>query len=91
MDADRTSFGFRLKRNAQDAAAYTFQCLSRKDSTQWILSLFTMISDENQIHIEAKMTDRIDQIGLILQLVRFDPEFIGGIIKDIKWVKKEYN
>jgi len=50
-----------------------------------------MISDENQIHIEAKMTDRIDQIGLILQLVRFDPEFIGGIIKDIKWVKKEYN
>lgn len=35
--ADRTSFGFRMKRNAQDAAAYTFQCLCRKDSAQWIL------------------------------------------------------
>ncbi len=34
---DRTSSGFRMKRNAQDAAAYAFQCLSRKDSTQWIL------------------------------------------------------
>ena len=35
--ADRTSFGFRMKRNAQDAASYTFQCLSRRDSAQWIL------------------------------------------------------
>ena len=35
--ADRTSFGFRMNRSAQDAAAYTFQCLSRKDSAQWIL------------------------------------------------------
>jgi len=35
--ADRTSFGFRMKRNAQDAASYTFQCLSKKNSAQWIL------------------------------------------------------
>lgn len=35
--ADRTSFGFRMNRNAQDAAAYTFQCLCRKNSSQWIL------------------------------------------------------
>jgi len=35
--ADRTSFGFRMNRSAQDAAAYTFQCLSRKNSSQWIL------------------------------------------------------
>lgn len=35
--ADRTSFGFRTNRSAQDAAAYAFQCLSRKDSAQWIL------------------------------------------------------
>lgn len=35
--ADRTSFGFRMNRNAQDAAAYSFQCLSRKNSAQWIL------------------------------------------------------
>ena len=35
--ADRTSFGFRTNRNAQDAAAYAFQCLSRKVSAQWIL------------------------------------------------------
>lgn len=35
--ADKTSFGFRVKRNAQDAAAYTFQCLSRRNSAQWIL------------------------------------------------------
>jgi hypothetical protein len=47
------------------------------DTVIWILSLFSMISDENQIHIEAKMTERIDQIGLILKIVRFDPEFVG--------------
>ncbi|HWQ42507.1 MAG TPA: IS1634 family transposase [Desulfosporosinus sp.] len=47
------------------------------DTVVWILSLFTMISDDNRIYIEAKMTDRMDQIGLILQLVRFDTEFIG--------------
>ena len=47
------------------------------DTVIWILSLFTMISNEYQIHIEAKMTERIDQIGLILQLVRFDPEYVG--------------
>lgn len=35
--ADRTSFGFRTGRNAQDAASYTFQCLCRKNSAQWIL------------------------------------------------------
>ena len=35
--ADRTSFGFRTNRSAQDAAAYAFQCLSKKDSAQWIL------------------------------------------------------
>lgn len=35
--ADRTSFGFRMKRNAQDAASYTFQCLSKRNSAQWIL------------------------------------------------------
>jgi RNA-directed DNA polymerase len=35
--ADKTSFGFRMKRNAQDAAAYIFQCLSRGNSAQWIL------------------------------------------------------
>lgn len=35
--ADRTSFGFRMNRNAQDAAAYSFQCLCKKDSAQWIL------------------------------------------------------
>lgn len=35
--ADRTSFGFRMFRSAQDAAAYSFQCLCRKNSAQWIL------------------------------------------------------
>ena len=47
------------------------------DTIIWILSLFTMISDDNQIHIEAKMTERIEQIGLILQLVRFNPDYVG--------------
>ena len=47
------------------------------DTVIWILSLFTMIFSEYQIHIEAKMTERIDQIGLILQLVRFDREYVG--------------
>ena len=35
--ADKSSFGFRLNRNAQDAAAYTFQCLCHSSSPQWIL------------------------------------------------------
>ena len=35
--ADKKSFGFRMKRNAQDAASYTFQCLSKRNSAQWIL------------------------------------------------------
>jgi RNA-directed DNA polymerase len=35
--ADKTSFGFRMNRNAQDAAAYTFLCLSRQNSAQWVL------------------------------------------------------
>jgi RNA-directed DNA polymerase len=35
--ADRNSFGFRMKRSAQDAALYTFQCLSKRSSAQWIL------------------------------------------------------
>lgn len=48
------------------------------DTVIWILSLFTMISDDNQIHIESKMAERLDQIGLILQLVRFDPEYVGA-------------
>ena len=35
--ADRTSFGFRMKRNSQDAAVYSFQCMSRKVSAKWVL------------------------------------------------------
>lgn len=35
--ADKTSFGFRMNRNAQDAAAYAFNCLCRQNSAQWVL------------------------------------------------------
>lgn len=35
--ADRSSFGFRRNRCAQDAMEYTFKLLSRKVSPQWIL------------------------------------------------------
>lgn len=34
--ADSASFGFRMKRNAQDAAAYAFQFFSKKNSAEWI-------------------------------------------------------
>lgn len=35
--ADTVSFGFRKYRSAQDAMAYGFSILCRKDSPQWIL------------------------------------------------------
>ena len=37
LTADKTSFGFRKHRAAQDAAEYAFNCLSRKGCAQWIL------------------------------------------------------
>ena len=49
--ADKTSFGFRMYRNAQDAAAYLFNCLSKKTSAPYVLegdikSCFDTISHE---------------------------------------------
>jgi RNA-directed DNA polymerase len=35
--ADICSFGYRKHRSAQDACQYTFICLSKKDSAQWVL------------------------------------------------------
>ncbi len=35
--ADRTSFGFRKNRSTHDAYAQAFNCLSKKNSAQWVL------------------------------------------------------
>jgi RNA-directed DNA polymerase len=37
VTADRSSFGFRKYRSAQDAAEYAFNCLALKDRAAWIL------------------------------------------------------
>ncbi|HJH30611.1 MAG TPA: hypothetical protein C5S50_00075 [Methanosarcinaceae archaeon] len=36
-NADRTSFSFRKNRSMHDACEHVFNCLSRKNSAQWVL------------------------------------------------------
>jgi transposase len=42
----------------------------------WLLSLFTLISEEGGFFIESAMPERKDQIPILFQLTRFDLEFI---------------
>jgi hypothetical protein len=42
----------------------------------WILSLFTLVSEEDGFFIESAMPERKDQIPILFQLTRFDLDFI---------------
>jgi len=46
------------------------------DTMVWILSLFTLVSEETRFYIESVMQDRNWQIPLLFQLTRFDPDYI---------------
>lgn len=46
------------------------------DTMIWILSLFTVISNQDRFEIVPMMRDRGAQLPLILRLVRFDPDFM---------------
>lgn len=46
------------------------------DTMIWILSLFTLVSEETGFHIESAMYERKEQIPLLFQLTRFDVDFI---------------
>ncbi len=43
----------------------------------WILSLFTLVSEEAGFYIESAMRDRMGQIPLLFQITRFNLEDIG--------------
>lgn len=45
----------------------------------WLLSFFTIISKDESFEFESKMIERTDQIELLFQLTRFDPQFIGAV------------
>lgn len=46
------------------------------DAMIWILSLYTLVSEEEGYYIESIMPERKKQIPIIFQLTRFDLEFI---------------
>ena len=46
------------------------------DTMIWLLSLFTIVSEESGFHIESVMPDRKTQISTLFQLTRFDLEQI---------------
>ena len=46
------------------------------DTMIWLLSLFTVVSEESGFHIESVMPDRNAQISTLFQLTRFDLEQI---------------
>lgn len=71
--ADTVSFGFRKYRSAQDAMAYGFSILCRKDSPQWILEgdikgCFDNISHkwlEENIRMDAKILKQFMKCGYV--------------------------
>ena len=71
--ADTVSFGFRKYRSAQDAMAYGFSILCRKDSPQWILEgdikgCFDNISHkwlEKNIPMDAKILKQFMKCGYV--------------------------
>lgn len=46
------------------------------DTMIWILSLFTLVSEDDRFYIESVMPDRNKQIPILFQLTRFDLEYI---------------
>ena len=92
--ADRTSFGFRIYRSAQDAAEYLLMCLNKKDSATYILEgdiegCFDNISHEwllREIPMDKRILNEFLNAGFIHEGAYYDtltgvPQ--GGIISPI--------
>lgn len=92
--ADRTSFGFRIYRSAQDAAEYLLMCLNKKNSAPYILEgdikgCFDNISHEwliREIPMDKRVLNEFLKAGYIHEGAYFDtltgvPQ--GGIISPI--------
>ena len=92
--ADRTSFGFRIHRSAQDAARYLLLCLNKKNSAPFILECdiqgcFDNISHEwllREIPMDKRILSEFLEAGYIHEGAYYDtltgvPQ--GGIISPI--------
>ena len=92
--ADKSSFGFRLHRCAQDAYEYAFGCLSKRSSAQWVVDgdirgCFDNISHEwllQHIPMDKKILNEFLSAGYV-QFWRIFETFSGvpqgGIISPI--------
>lgn len=92
--ADTTSFGFRLSRSAQDAAAYLFLCLSKDNSASYVVegdikSCFDTISHEwllENIPLDKKVLGEFLKAGHIYEGMYHDATMgtaQGGILSPI--------
>ena len=92
--ADRTSFGFRKGRSAQDACVYAFTCLSQKNRAEWIIEgdihgCFDNISHEwlmKNIPLDKKILNQFLRSGFVHENTLFPTESgvpQGGLISPI--------
>lgn len=92
--ADRTSFGFRKGRSAQDACVYAFSCLSQKNRAEWIIEgdirgCFDNISHEwlmKNIPIDKKVVKQFLCSGFVHENTLFPTESgvpQGGLVSPI--------
>lgn len=92
--ADKSSFGFRLFRSAQDAREYAFTCLSKRSSAQWVVDsdirgCFDNISHEwllRNIPMDKKILKEFlsagyVQFGQLFETLSGVPQ--GGIVSPI--------
>jgi RNA-directed DNA polymerase len=92
--ADRTSFGFRKGRSAQDASVYAFSCLSQKNRAEWVIEgdirgCFDNISHEwllKNIPLDKKILNQFLCSGFVHENALFPTESgvpQGGLISPI--------
>ena len=92
--ADRTSFGFRKGRSAQDACVYVFSCLSQKNRAEWVIEgdirgCFDNISHEwlmNNIPIDKEVIKQFLWSGFVHENTLFPTESgvpQGGLVSPI--------
>ena len=92
--ADRTSFGFRKGRSAQDACVYAFTCLSQKNQAEWIIEgdirgCFDNISHEwlmKNIPLDKEVLHQFLRSGFVHENTLFPTESgtpQGGLISPI--------
>ena len=92
--ADRTSFGFRKGRSAQDACVYVFNCLSQENRAKWVIEgdirgCFDNISHEwlmKNIPLDKKVLNQFLHSGFVHENTLFPTESgvpQGGLISPI--------